>query len=275
MFEAERIPQEWLTRIQQVDQVWVPSFFNLETFIACGVPEHKVYRIPEPVDIARFRRGASQPREQSFRFPSVFRWHLRKGWDVLLKAYLSEFAGHEDVALVIRADPFETVEEDLAATINEMRSERRNAPRIQLISKSLSDDAIPDLYRSCHAFVLPTRGEGWGRPYVEAMASGIPVIGTEWGGSLDFMNHGNSFLIACEPCPVPKAAVEEWPAFAGQRWVEPSTEHLRQLMREVYEGGPEVSQRVERASREVELYDVAHVVGLVHDQLSELWRDGR
>ncbi len=36
---------------------------------------------------------------------------------------------------------------------------------------------LPSVYRTMDCFVLPTRGEGWGRPIVEAMAMGLPVIG--------------------------------------------------------------------------------------------------
>jgi len=37
---------------------------------------------------------------------------------------------------------------------------------------------MPRLYKSVDAFVLPSRGEGWGRPHTEAMSMGLPVIGT-------------------------------------------------------------------------------------------------
>lgn len=29
---------------------------------------------------------------------------------------------------------------------------------------------MPQLYKACDAFVLPTRGEGWGLPVMEAMS---------------------------------------------------------------------------------------------------------
>jgi glycosyltransferase involved in cell wall biosynthesis len=44
------------------------------------------------------------------------------------------------------------------------------------------------LYRSVDAFVLPSRGEGWGRPYMEAMSMGLPVIATNWSGPTEFVN---------------------------------------------------------------------------------------
>jgi glycosyltransferase involved in cell wall biosynthesis len=45
-----------------------------------------------------------------------------------------------------------------------------------------ADADFPRFYKAGDAVVLPTRGEGWGRPQVEAMAMGLPVISTNWSG---------------------------------------------------------------------------------------------
>lgn len=39
-------------------------------------------------------------------FLSVFKWEPRKGWDVLLDAYVNEFSGVEPVELHIITKPF-------------------------------------------------------------------------------------------------------------------------------------------------------------------------
>ena len=44
---------------------------------------------------------------------------------------------------------------------------------------------LPDLYRASDLFVLPSRGEGFGIVYIEAMACGTPAIGLEIGGVRD------------------------------------------------------------------------------------------
>ena len=44
------------------------------------------------------------------------------------------------------------------------------------------------LYRSCDVLVLPYRGEGFGLPIAEAMATGLPVIATARGGAQDFLD---------------------------------------------------------------------------------------
>ena len=38
-------------------------------------------------------------------FLSVFKWEARKGWDVLLRAYFSEFGPGDDVMLLLRTRP--------------------------------------------------------------------------------------------------------------------------------------------------------------------------
>jgi glycosyltransferase involved in cell wall biosynthesis len=45
-------------------------------------------------------------------------------------------------------------------------------PRVEIMSAELPTRDMPRLYKNFDAFVLPTRGEGWGLPIIEAMAMG-------------------------------------------------------------------------------------------------------
>lgn len=59
---------------------------------------------------------------------------------------------------------------------------------------NLQED-MPKLYKRAQAFVLPSRGEGWGRPHMEALSMGIPVLATNWSGPTAFLHEGNSYPI--------------------------------------------------------------------------------
>eukprot|EP00736_Rhodelphis_marinus_P001364 Rmarinus@m.3289 len=55
MFETDRIPHEWVNNCNQyVDEIWVPSKFNFDTFTRSGVCPEKVHIIPEAVDTDLF-----------------------------------------------------------------------------------------------------------------------------------------------------------------------------------------------------------------------------
>ncbi len=62
-----------------------------------------------------------------------------------------------------------------------------------MLRGELPSTDLPELYRSVHCFVLPSRGEGWGRPHVEAMSAGLPVIATLWSGPEQYMTEQNSY----------------------------------------------------------------------------------
>ena len=71
----------------------------------------------------------------------------------------------------------------------------------------MSKGDLRALYARADVFVLPTRGEGWGLPAVEAMAMAVPVIATNFSGPTEFMTSQNGY-------PVPIRGVER-DGFAG------------------------------------------------------------
>jgi glycosyltransferase involved in cell wall biosynthesis/tetratricopeptide (TPR) repeat protein len=239
MFETTGLPKEWVERCNLMDEVWVPSEHNLQTFADAGVAASKLHKVPETFDPELFDPEVT-PLEvegvQGFVFLSVFAWIGRKAWDILLRAWFDEFDGRDDVTLLLKADP------DLAPSGTNCRREveefvrrrlkrdPKQGPRIVVLEQQLEISDIPRLYRAADAFVLASRGEGWGRPYMEAMAMGLPTIATGWSGHLEFMNHENSYLVDYELVPAP---ADDW--MRGQRWAEPSISDLRRAMRSVYE----------------------------------------
>jgi glycosyltransferase involved in cell wall biosynthesis len=61
---------------------------------------------------------------------------------------------------------------------------------------SLPDLEVERLYRQSDVFVMPSKKEGFGIVYLEAMAAGLPCIGANHGGTPEVIEHGeNGFLI--------------------------------------------------------------------------------
>jgi len=195
------------------------------------------------------------PDKKGFNFLSVFEWMYRKGWDVLLKAYLIEFSKKDDVSLILKINTpsfttFEKVQRQIAQYINYLGLNLENIPAVVLINKNFTSKEMAALYKACDAFVLPSRGEGWGRPYMEAMAIGLPTIGTRWSGQLEFMHDENSYLIDIDGLEAVSSNVE-MPFYRGHRWARPSLEHTKALMRQVYENREHAYEVGRKARKEV------------------------
>lgn len=73
------------------------------------------------------------------------------------------------------------------------------AARLSKQETALTREDMRDLLASANAFVLATRGEGWGLPIAEAMSMALPVIVTNHSGPTAFATADNSYLIPVLP----------------------------------------------------------------------------
>lgn len=191
-----------------VDELWVPAPFLIDVMYRSGVSKStKIVVIPEAIDTTVYNPRRFPARAASstpFRFLSNFKWEPRKGWDLLLQAYFTTFTAQDAVELTIKTYLYgEGNSRDVKAierkithfATNVLSLDQSRLPKINVIANEQPANEMPLLYASHDAFVLPSRGEGWGLPFQEAMSMGLPCIATSWSGMLGFMNHNNSLLI--------------------------------------------------------------------------------
>jgi len=58
------------------------------------------------------------------------------------------------------------------------------------------ENALADLYRRAWVFCLPSTYEGFGIPYIEAMACGTPVVATPNAGARELLEDGKRGVLA-------------------------------------------------------------------------------
>ncbi len=238
--ETMALAPERVARCNRMDRIWVPSRYNLEHFAAAGVQPERMRLVPYGVDTARFRPGLAPwpvPGRRGFNFLSVFDWQWRKGWDLLLRAYVQEFAPAEDVSLTLKISRITVPRGDVPAILAdfiaaELGRTPEQMPPLLVLEDTLPAAEMPRLYAAADAFVLASRGEGWGLPCSEAMACGLPVIAPRWGGMLTYMNDQTAYLADIAAVGPPPAANDRT-VYNGLALAEPSVEHLQALMRRV------------------------------------------
>ncbi len=248
IFETDRLISSFVTGCNSLDGLIVPTAFHQQAFQDSGVTV-PIAVIPEGVDCQRFQpegRRLKAIAEKRFTFLFVAQLSYRKGFDLVLKAFLDLFANQNDVQLVMRCyfkDDSPQDFDQVASFIKDFCQQYHPGPRRQNIAllTPVADLHLPALYRSAQVLLAPFRGEGWGLPIIEALASETPVITTGWGGPMAYLNPEIAELLPYQLQPIPAQVPAE---MLGQHLIaardqghllaEPSLEALKYAMEASY-----------------------------------------
>lgn len=228
-WELDRVPEDWLPAIAQVDEIMVATKFVQEAFER--VTDKPVLRVPQPLGMQHpspLQRSDFGLEEGKFIFLVSFDFHswvARKNPYAAIDAFIKAFA-HErdDVRLLIKSSNGFRHADQFRDLLNAAAKDRRVIVRDEVIDRA----HVAALQRCCDAYVSLHRAEGFGLGLAECMALGKPVIGTAWSGNLDFMNEQNSCLVDYRLLPVARG---EYPSAEGAHWAEPDVEQAAVFMR--------------------------------------------
>jgi glycosyltransferase involved in cell wall biosynthesis len=264
MLEVDGLPDDWVATCNGFDEIWVPSHWGAATFASVGV-SRPIHVMPLGYDPNRFHPGIpARKNPDRFTFLSVFEWGERKAPELLLRAYAAAFTRRDDVLLLLRINNFDP-EVDVARAIDALGLPSDGPPVALLYNRQIAAGGLGMLYRSADCFVLPTRGEGWGLPILEAMACGVPAIATDWSAQTEFFHSGVGYPLRIRGL-VPADA--KCPYYPGFNWADPDLEHLVHLLRHVYENREEARARGERAAEEARTrWTWRHAVERMRDRL--------
>lgn len=145
---------------------------------------------------------------KGFKFLAVAKWEERKNFQTLVKVFTQEFNANDDVALIVLTHEFHHEgycftffklsylltthfthftlihliiqytyihRKPIQKVIDEIADNakpKEDQPKIFVVQDFIPDNEMPNLYKSVDCLVVPSKGEGWGRPHCEAMSTG-------------------------------------------------------------------------------------------------------
>jgi D-inositol-3-phosphate glycosyltransferase len=176
--------------VHEVDRVIATCTDEVHELALLGAPQSRVDVVASGVDTTLFRPdGPAVPRTRRPRLLTIGRLVPRKGVDDAITALV----GLPDVELLIAGGPpADQVHRDPEAIrLRALATELGVAGRAHLLG-AVPRAGLPALIRSADLVVCLPWYEPFGMVPLEAMACGVPVIGTAVGGLLDTVLDGTT-----------------------------------------------------------------------------------
>lgn len=243
-FETFQPPESWATLLNRCDAVFCPSQFNKAQFERSGV-EKPIFVIPHVLNFDIWNETAqSMPRDTRFTFLFLGTWRRRKGYEVLLEAWMREFGPDERVRLLIKTDKTDQAMEDVR-TFKRDLGKKEIAP-ISFERRVFNEQQMASFMKSVDCYVSPTMGEGFGLPALQAMALKVPVIVTNFSGCQEYAKKDNCTLL--EPSGfLVHESIDPIPQFAYKKWPRIKVSTLQEAMRGVYEKYKQAQEKADKA----------------------------
>lgn len=139
-------------------------------------------------------------KERTFQFVSTATLEYRKGFDVLIKAFV--ILKDDNARLVIIGDGPEK------SSLQKLISDCNLEDKVFLVGQKTKQEIVNILCES-NAFVLPSRSENFSVAVLEALAVGLPVVATICGGIRECINERNGILVPVEDVDALSVALKE------------------------------------------------------------------
>lgn len=192
MFESDRIPDDWVDYLQAADEVWVPSKWCQKTFMKAGI---KTTVIPLGYDDIVYKpivRTPANKERRDFTFLHYNAFNIRKGFTEVFRAFIEEFGKTEPVKLILKTTQNQS---PLPITKSEY-------PNIECIYGKIDNMELYDIMKRSDVLLFPSRGEGFGIPPLECMATGMGAIVPNAHGISEYFDNDYMYEVAIkEKCP--------------------------------------------------------------------------
>ena len=272
----------WITNLNLMDEIWTANTSNKEVLEKSGI-DNTVKVLPHASDLSKYTLDYDLFDMEPHRFKFYFIGDMndRKNIQSVIRCFHSEFDTDDQVCLVIKINKFgtdpEQLKEHFVNMSNAIKQVMRKSNNINdycpevLITKSMSQNQIQQLHRTCDCLINISHGEAWSIPSFEAMAHGnTPICGNE-GGPKEFIDANNSdtgMLIDGDY----SVCMHTDPAFPDlftgrEEWFVPSESKTKKAMRYYYETRNVIDRKA--GLKQAEKFSYENISNKIKEYLSE------
>lgn len=199
--DGRPLPPSWRGVLDAVDVRVAYSEFGRDV-VRAACPELDVELIYHGIDTTVFRPLDKEEVRRKHGFGEKFvvgcvaRNQPRKQFPILIRAFAKLREAHPASVLYMHTDP-KDVGWDLENLVTRFGVDDHTVfSKVTTVMKGLPPEDLNFVYNAFDVMALPTMGEGFGLPIVEAMAAGVPVLTTDYAAGREFLMRGGGELIA-------------------------------------------------------------------------------
>lgn len=179
-WETTELPSSWVSRMNQMNEIWTTSLWARNVFIESGVT----------VPVYNFRLGVDKlfyPKKRivndsKFTFLCIGSPSTRKNSQMTVDAFIKVFSGDDRIRLLYKSID----SPDARWYRNGQMSRISDHPQIDVIEDDVPIEELSNIYDASDCVVYPTSGEGWGMLPYQGIAKGIPTICTNATGCTEY-----------------------------------------------------------------------------------------
>lgn len=239
--EATETPKAWANIVNHpgLNATIVPSKFTQSGFVKSGASSSKIHVIPEsyfPEVLETHELDISLPCDDNVLFVSQIHPNPivdRKNFFNTMRALQGGLKNLPNVGIVLKLNSigrgsFDRIK--TRKTLQDMKAQMNIQNPITLVHGELDNREMAGLYQHAKISCLftMTRGEGFGLPLLEAAASGLPIIASNWSAHPEFLDH-KFIKIKGREVPVPSEKLDGQ-VWSGGNWFEPDADKAAKLL---------------------------------------------
>ncbi|HMP29598.1 MAG TPA: glycosyltransferase [Saprospiraceae bacterium] len=252
VYEADKLTSYFAKSLEKYDEITVPCQWNVDTFKNyTNKPVHLLPHLPE-----FFGKTPTSPMpklletidDDTFVFLNISEWVIRKNIENTILAFCKAFDKKEKVLFIFKTGTRDISKRSITnlfvdynffkkteKSLQEILDKHNISGNILFINQTLSEEDMMHLYHRADCYFTMTNAEGWGMGSFESAFYAKPVIATNYGGHLDYLNDQNAYLISCKLIDFKLNPWDNKWYYKGFKTGDPDLSHAIELLRFVYE----------------------------------------